>query len=685
MPHEKADSIVVGAGIVGLAHAYHLARAGRKVTVLERDRRAVGASVRNFGMVWPVGQPLGEVRETSLRSRDHWRTLLREAGLWHRECGALHLAYAEDELQVMREFVDSAPHAARIVGPEEARRICPWVRSEGLVGAMRSETELAVDARVTVRELAAHLERAYGVEFRFGTPVRNVVSGVVETEHGFFEADEIFVCLGPDAYAMFGESVRELRRCRLQMMRLVPKEPALDLGTQEVAPQEPQGELLGQVGGGVGVPDRRHQVEVHGAAVAPQQPLHGLGAATVRRVVGLQHERPGGVDAAQVDGPVVVYHRAPRPPGPGSSACRSYPDEGPRGNFPDFRRNLVTRCPAMRTRLGAVPPDGPGLVIIPSRISRRSSRTMKSPQTQPARGLDGPSTPRATARRRGFLKALGLGAGALGLAGSGLSGSARAQSGVNDAAILNFALNLEYLEAEFYTFAATGGSIEALGIATNGAGTPGPITIKPNPLVPFQTDAVRQYAVEVAVEEQRHVVFLRSALANLGIQPVARPAVDLLNSFMGLGALIGVPNFDPFADEVSFLLGSYIFEDVGVTAYHGAAGLIKNKDVLSAAAGILAVEAYHSGLIRTILFARGQGAATQAISGVRKSLGGSVDYGVAQGPLGAGPNGNASIIVADDNAIAPSRSTRQVLNIVYGGVNAASGLFFPAGLNGAIR
>ena len=222
---------MVGAGIVGLAHAYHLARAGRKVTVIERDRRAVGASVRNFGMIWPVGQPVGEVRDTALRSRDHWLTLLREAGLWHRECGSLHLAYAEDELQVMREFVESAPDAARLISPEEARAICPSIRPDGLIGGMRSETEIAVDARITVRELAAYLERAYGVEFRFGTPARNVASGVVETEHGSFEAEEIFVCLGPDAYAMFGASVRELRRCRLQMMRLVPKEPNLNLGT----------------------------------------------------------------------------------------------------------------------------------------------------------------------------------------------------------------------------------------------------------------------------------------------------------------------------------------------------------------------------------------------------------------------------------------------------------------------
>lgn len=288
-------------------------------------------------------------------------------------------------------------------------------------------------------------------------------------------------------------------------------------------------------------------------------------------------------------------------------------------------------------------------------------------------------------RRRGFLKALGLGAGALGLSGAGRTAWAQA-GGVNDVAILQFALNLEYLEAEYYTYAVTGGGIEALGIPTTGAGVPGPITIKSNPKVPFASPAIAQYATEIAVDEQKHVVLERNTLAAFGAQPVARPALDLLNSFNVLAAAAGLPTpFDPFASDVNFLLGAYIFEDVGVSAYHGAARLIKNKDILDAAAGILAVEAYHSGSIRTVLFAQGQGAATDAISGVRQALGGSVDYGVDNGPLGQGPKGNASVVLTDANAVAASRTVRQVLNIVYGGVNAAAGLFFPNGLNGPIH
>src|SRR6516164_2479576 len=107
------DVAVVGAGIIGLAHAYHLARRGLRVIVFERHRCAQGASVRNFGMIWPIGQPLGPLYQLGRRSRDLWLGVLRDSGLWHRQCGSLHLAYHEDEAQVLREFVAESPGTDR--------------------------------------------------------------------------------------------------------------------------------------------------------------------------------------------------------------------------------------------------------------------------------------------------------------------------------------------------------------------------------------------------------------------------------------------------------------------------------------------------------------------------------------------------------------------------------------------
>ena len=284
--------------------------------------------------------------------------------------------------------------------------------------------------------------------------------------------------------------------------------------------------------------------------------------------------------------------------------------------------------------------------------------------------------------------------GGTALAGLALGQMAGAQTAVTDVDILNFALNLEYLEAEYYTIATSGMTIDQMGVGITGTGTQGGVTVKggsaANGKVPFANATIQSYAMETALEERKHVTFLRNAL---GSAAVAQPAIDLLNSFNGLAALanIGGGTFDPFASDVNFLLGSYIFEDVGVTAYHGAAALITTPAYLDAAAGILAVEAYHAGLVRTVLY--GLDAATPSaqinatatkISNARAQLDGTNNDDIGLGTVTNSLGTASTIVNADVNTIAFARTTTQVLSIVYAG-GSGSGGFFPAGLNGTIK
>jgi hypothetical protein len=264
---------------------------------------------------------------------------------------------------------------------------------------------------------------------------------------------------------------------------------------------------------------------------------------------------------------------------------------------------------------------------------------------------------------------------------------------ITDADILTFALNLEYLEAEFYLYAATGSGLSAADAGSGAGTTLVPATTK----VPFATTYIQQYANEIAQDELNHVRFLRSALSAAGATVQPRPAIDL-TFFAGLATAAGISGtFNPFADENSFLVGAFVFEDVGVTAYSGAAPLITNKaSYLSPAAGIQAVEAYHAAEIRTIIAANAASstataAQTAALTNANlvSTLRGKISAASGNMVAAETPLSTSSIVAADStNAIAFARTTDQVLHIVYGGtagVGVAKGGFFPAGLNGTIK
>src|SRR5262245_56376481 len=141
------DDAIVGAGVIGLAHAYHLAMRGRRVIVFERSplsRGATGASIRNFGMIWPIGQPPGEMYELARRSRELWLNALQEAGLWYEPTGSLHLAYHDDEAETLREFIKAAQAngvECQWLDPRKVSTKSSAVKSDGLRGAMWSVIE----------------------------------------------------------------------------------------------------------------------------------------------------------------------------------------------------------------------------------------------------------------------------------------------------------------------------------------------------------------------------------------------------------------------------------------------------------------------------------------------------------------------------------------------------------------
>jgi len=272
-----------------------------------------------------------------------------------------------------------------------------------------------------------------------------------------------------------------------------------------------------------------------------------------------------------------------------------------------------------------------------------------------------------------------------------------------DVKVLNFALNLEYLEAQFYSYAAfntglpaamlTGTGTAGAVITGTGAGFPRGVDFTTDPLI-------GQYAREIAADEMAHVAFLRTAL---GSAAVAQPAIDISGTangaFTAAARAAGVvpmdATFDPYANPINFLIGAYIFEDIGVTAYKGASPVISAM-YLDAAAGILAAEAYHAGLVRTILYARGVAAtdlvftATTKISDARDLLDGTTTGTLGdddQGILGTGfgtDTAVSNLVPTDPNGIVYSRSVQQVHNIAYlnvTGANRTKGGFFPAGTN----
>jgi len=221
----RADVAVIGGGIVGLAYAWEAARRGKLVVLFERSPFAQAASVRNFGMIWPIGQPPGEHHSLALRSRARWLELRDQARLSVEECGSLHVSHEDDEDAVLREFAAKAPGvgiACTYLNAADVLRRFPSVNPDGLRGGLFSAAELCVNPRSAIAQIPKYLRDVYRVDVRFGTGIASVEMPLIRTAAGeTWHVETAFVASGADFESLFPEVFAQsgLIRCKLQMLR----------------------------------------------------------------------------------------------------------------------------------------------------------------------------------------------------------------------------------------------------------------------------------------------------------------------------------------------------------------------------------------------------------------------------------------------------------------------------------
>jgi len=224
------DVAVVGGGIAGLAHAYMALRKGYRVVLFEREHFSVGASVRNFGLVWPIGQEPEVGLKYAMRSRDHWEDLSKQAGFWLNRNGSIHLAYHDDEEAVLQEFLELYNNQGFDCEWQDANQVIqksPAVNWKDLRGGLYSKTECNVNPREAIRKIPLFLQEKYGLILRFGKLVHEITYPVVRTQNETWIASKVFVCSGADFETLYPNlfAEQELSKCKLQMMKAMPRQP----------------------------------------------------------------------------------------------------------------------------------------------------------------------------------------------------------------------------------------------------------------------------------------------------------------------------------------------------------------------------------------------------------------------------------------------------------------------------
>lgn len=229
-------AIVVGAGILGMATARALALKGYKVTILEKSQQSLGASIRNFGMLWPIGQPDGHLYERAIRSREIWKAYLKNANIPFDPCGSIHLAYDKEEQDVIEELYNHFLQSQRpvsLLSPSSIQSKFKGINATHLKSGLFSSDETIIDPREGIKNLPIYLKSYYNIDILWGTAVTNVTTNTVWSFKTKYNADIICICSGADFETLYPAVFKELPiiKTKLQMMRYVPNDPSFRIGT----------------------------------------------------------------------------------------------------------------------------------------------------------------------------------------------------------------------------------------------------------------------------------------------------------------------------------------------------------------------------------------------------------------------------------------------------------------------
>lgn len=218
-------AIVIGAGILGLAYAKKLGEQGYAVDVFERSAKASGSSIRNFGMVWPIGQPSGKLLNRAMKSREIWIDLCRAANIWHKQTGSLQLLSNELEFEMGKEFLERESGKRpklQLLNKHETSNLFPLAHKKNNHGAIYSGTEIIIESREAIRNIPGYLESLGNVKFHFNTPVMEIKSGSILTAKKHrFEADIIILCSGYETNMLYPEifEIAPITISQLNMLR----------------------------------------------------------------------------------------------------------------------------------------------------------------------------------------------------------------------------------------------------------------------------------------------------------------------------------------------------------------------------------------------------------------------------------------------------------------------------------